>query len=195
MLKSVNWKDHFIQFVSVLIGVSLAFVLNSWYIKNSEKEEGELYFEGVISEIVENKKEVERKLNVHKKLLNVIYNSPDSAIIRLSPSNLKHHAWDISENNTFRKSIDYDLYLLLVETYDTQNTLTTINSKALDLLYELNIHSPLQWYQANVKDTDSELLQNILKQGWMPIFEDIISLEKELINNYTKILDLLESSN
>lgn len=50
-MKNINWIDHLLNFVSVILGVSLAFYVSSWSDNNRNKEESKKIIASLISEL------------------------------------------------------------------------------------------------------------------------------------------------
>lgn len=50
-MKNINWIDHLINFVSVILGVSLAFYVSNWSDENKDKEESKKIVASLISEL------------------------------------------------------------------------------------------------------------------------------------------------
>lgn len=187
-----NWLHYFIEFVTVALGILLAFALNTNREMRRERELASQYLEGIRQEIAVNLQEIESKLDYHELLLsNLRGDRPDTVRMVIRPANLKDHAWIIAENSTFQSHTDYEVYMKLIEVYSTQRTLSAHNGNAGELMTYLNLVGPLHMLAA---DTDTEFFQLFNKEGkksWIPIFEDMTSYENRLRTQYREVLDLI----
>lgn len=50
-MKSINWTDHLLNFISVILGVSMAFYVNSWSAERSARDESVSIIASLIAEL------------------------------------------------------------------------------------------------------------------------------------------------
>ncbi|NMM47795.1 DUF6090 family protein [Marinigracilibium pacificum] len=88
-----KWKNFLREILIVVIGVLLAFTLNSWWISSKEVKSRELLLSNLKNEIIENNGRLESNINIHEyvlktcdSLLTIINNSGSSDTIKLSTS-------------------------------------------------------------------------------------------------------------
>jgi hypothetical protein len=187
-MKQIDWKNHIIEFITVVIGISLAFALNSHSENLKEKRDSKEYLLGIKSEISTNLIEIDTALAYHKELLNKMFNDPSSAKLLIKPAHCKNHAWNIAENNTFKKHTDYDLYRDFVEIYQEQEVLKEHNKNAAELMSYINVILPHQILGVDENILNSEEYLVYFVQSWIPIFEDMIYYEEQLQKKYKEIL-------
>ena len=80
----INWRDHFMEFVIVTLGIIIAFALNNWNENRNEKKLVRLYLEGIKEELVANKAELDRVYPYHLELLKTLKETPGKANLVLS---------------------------------------------------------------------------------------------------------------
>jgi len=192
-MKKVDWTNHFIEFITVVVGILLAFGLNALYESQKEANLVDKQLLGIKQEIGLNLAEVNNKLIYHRGLRDSLRIHPENVNLRLKAPNLKNSAWRIAENVAFKESIDYDLYRDLIEIYQIQDKLDKHTENAGELMSYLNIVGP--YHRLNLfinKDKlNREMAIKELKGGWVYIFEDTVSWEEELQLLYKQVLKKL----
>ena len=61
MAQKINWTNHAIEFITVVIGILMAFWLNNYNEERKDTHQANQYLQSIQEEIIENKKEVELK--------------------------------------------------------------------------------------------------------------------------------------
>lgn len=177
------------EFVTVVVGIVLAFSLNNWNEDRKEKELAGQYLTGIRAEVESNLKEMEEKLEYHSDLLQQLGESPKKTVLRLRVPNVKSFAWEMADGNALKKHTEYDLYLKLLEIYQMQEKLNQHGTNASDLMSYLNAVGPLHLISANQENMEEIDFREMSRQGWIPIFEDMTTYEGMLIELYREALE------
>lgn len=192
-MKKIDWTNHILEFVTVVVGILLAFGLNAFYENQKEANIVDKQLQGIKQEVERNLAEINQKLIYHQGLIDSLRINPENVMLRLKAPNLKNAAWRIAENVAFRDGIDYDLYKNLIDIYQIQDKLNEHSANAGELMSYLNIVGP--YHKLNLflnKDKlDRAMVVRELRGGWVYIFEDTVSWEKELQLLYKQVLEKL----
>lgn len=191
-MKKINWTNHFIEFATVVFGIILAFSLNSWNEDRKDKELAKQYLEGIKAEVEDNLSEVETKLAYHDSLLTQLRTDPKNVRLIIRASNLKNYAWSMAQNSSFNRHTDYELQHLLLTCYQLQGKLDEHNKNTGELMSYLNIMGPMYMLAANLDNFTDEEFDQMSVAGWIPIFEDMTTYEKELAHIYQLILEKMK---
>lgn len=187
-MKNITWTNHLIEFFTVVLGILLAFGLNTYYNNKVEEERALHFLEGIRLEIEENTKEVTQKLTYHKGILDTLNINPSEVILRLKTSRVKDFAWQIAQKNSISQHIPYDLYRRLAEIYETQDDLKLSNKEASAMMSHVNVLSPFYIVGVDVSQEEAKAFSEDYKRGWAPIFEDFITAEENLVELYDEVL-------
>lgn len=189
-MKNLPWINYFIEFLTVVLGILLAFGLNTYYNDKVEEKRARHFLEGIRLEIEENSKEVAEKLAYHKGIRDTLNSTPSKVILRLKTSRVKDFAWEIAQENSMSQHISYELYRKLAEIYEAQNYLRQNNNEASTMMSHVNVLSPFYVIGVNVSEEEAKAFSKDYKIGWIPIFEDFITAEENLIELYEEALIL-----
>lgn len=187
-MKNITWTNHLIEFFTVVLGILLAFGLNTYYNGKVEQERASHYFEGVRLEIEENALEVSKKLDYHNKIRSELVENPLEVNLQLRASRVKDFAWRIAQENAISQHISYDVYKKLAEIYSIQSTLNQNAKEAGNMMSHMNVLSPFYVIGVDVSEEEEEKFLRRIKQGWIPIFEDFIYYESHLDTLYNEVL-------
>ena len=195
-MTKINWKSHFIELITVVIGISLAFMLNRNYENAKANNKSYESLKTIIDELKRNDTLVSTGLEYHTALLNQIREDPQSAVMTIKPSHLSSLAWDLSKTTELANLVDYGLYLRLTELYSMQSVLTASNTEAGQLISSVSVYSLMMadfYYSLGMVDEDNIRESPVSwKTGWTGIFEDIVALETILSEKYPGIIKELE---
>lgn len=187
-MKNLPWTNYFIEFLTVVLGILLAFGLNTYYNNRIEEERVSHFLEGVQLEISENALEVKTKLEYHEKIKTALRENPSDVILQLKTPQLKDFAWQIAQDNTISQHISYDLYRKLAEIYSVQTTMNQLGNEASNIMSHVNVVSPFYLIGIELSEEEEKQFSQILKQNWFPIFDDFIDYEKRLAKLYEEVL-------
>lgn len=187
-MKNLPWTNYLIEFFTVVLGILIAFGLNTFYNNKTEEARARHFLEGVRLEIQENAKEVSEKLAYHKEIHEELLTNPDSVILRLKASRVKNFAWQIAQENSISQHIPYELYRKLAEIYEAQDYLQQNNKEASTMMSHLNVLSPFYIVGVDVSAEEAEAFTKDVKRGWTPVFEDFITGEESLMELYEDVL-------
>ncbi|MEP2023606.1 MAG: hypothetical protein ABJH98_18755 [Reichenbachiella sp.] len=190
-MKNLPWTNYLIEFVTVVLGILLAFGLNTYYSNQIEQERVSHYLEGVKLEIQENFIEVEDKLAYHKDILIQLSKNPENVILRLKSASVKNYAWQIAQENSISQHISYKLYRKLAEIYAMQLLLEQNGTEASNMMSHVNVLSPFYIVGVDVNDEEAMEFAKSVKTGWIPIFEDFVHYEEKLTKLYMEALVML----
>ena len=195
-MKKINWKTHFIELITVVIGISLAFMLNRNYEEAKATKKSYESLKTIIDELKRNDTLVVNGLKYHTSLLSQIREDPKLAVMSIKPSNLSNLAWDLSKSTELSNLVEYDLYLRLTELYSFQSVLLATNTEAGQLIASVSVYSNMMidfYYSLGLVD-ENKIVESPIswKSGWTGIFEDIIAMETLLSNEYPRIINELE---
>jgi len=192
-MKKINWTNHLIEFATVVFGIVLAFSLNNWNENRKDEDLAKQYLEGIKAEVTDNLSEVEKKLAYHDTLLTQLRAGSDTVRLIIRAANLKNYAWSMAQNSSFNRHTDYGLRRLLLTTYNLQDKLDEHNRNTGELMTYLNIMGPMYLLSANLDNFTEEEFDQMSLAGWVPIFEDMTTYEKELMGIYQLVLEKIES--
>ncbi|WP_420580092.1 hypothetical protein [Reichenbachiella sp.] len=187
-MSNIKWTNHLIEFFTVVLGILLAFGLNTYYNGKVEEERARHFLEGIRLEIEENTEEVAEKLAYHEGIRDTLYTDPSKVVLRLKASRVKNFAWQIAQENSISQHIPYELYSKLAEIYEAQENLQQTNKEASNIMSHVNVLSPFYIVGVDVSEEEARAFSQDYKKGWTPIFEDFISAEKELLFLYNEAL-------
>lgn len=189
-MNNKKWINYLIEFLTVVLGILLAFGLNTYYNNRIEKERAIHFLEGVRLEIEDNASEVQEKLEYHRNIFDSLTMNPTEVVIRLRSSRVKNFAWQIAQENSISQHIPYELYSKLAEIYEAQGDLEQNNKEASTMMSHLNVLSPFYVVGVDVSEKEAMEFSKDVKRGWMPIFEDFITAEQNLLKLYDEALKL-----
>ena len=194
-MKKIDWANHLIEFITVVIGIGLAFALNNWNEKRKEINQAALFLNSIKEEIKINLEEVEKKYKYHQELLDNLNNKPTETELIIRSATLEDHAWEMANNNIFKQHTDFEIYKDLSKLYSIQNTLKQTNKEASEMMAYLNVNSPYLMIPLFDKEMDEKFWREFMemrRQSWIPVFEDMSSVEKTLIELYREILEKIQ---
>ncbi len=193
MAKKIDWTNHIIEFVTVVIGILLAFGLNNYNQTNEEKSRAVQHMDGIEREMEYNLKYLEKKYPYHKDLLDSLQLNPSNVYLSLQLASPKNNAWELAQNETFKRHSDLDTYYELAQIYGLQDVLNETNKNAGETMIHLNVIAPYYYISAGTKENAQKIVSDptfkmITRRGWIPVFQDITNYELELINLYKDFL-------
>lgn len=189
-MKNLPWINYLIEFLTVVLGILLAFGLNTYYNNRVEEERASHFLNGIRLEIQENAQEVSDKLTYHKAILEELSENPESVVLRLRSAGVKSYAWQIAQDNSISQHIPYESYRKLAEIYAVQKSLEQNASEASAMMSHLNVLSPFYIVGVDVTDEEAKNFARDIKSGWKPIFEDFVYYEETLSKLYEETLPL-----
>ncbi|MEP3387241.1 MAG: hypothetical protein ABJO02_03580 [Reichenbachiella sp.] len=189
-MKNITWTNHLIEFFTVVLGILLAFGLNTYYNNKVEEERALHFLEGVRLEIEDNANEVGEKLEYHRGIFEDLTKNPSEVVVRLRLSRVKNFAWQIAQENSISQHIPYELYSKLAEIYEAQDYLQQNNKEASTMMSHLNVLSPFYVVGVDVSEKEALEFSKDVKRGWAPIFEDFITAEQNLNELYKEALEM-----
>ncbi len=194
MSKKIDWTNHIIEFVTVVIGILLAFGLNNYNESRQEKARAKEYMLGIKKELEHNLDHLEKKLVYHSKLLNDLQTKPLEVVLQLKLPRTKDYAWKLAENEVFRKHIDIEAFYELAEIYSLQEVLKNTNKQAGEAMTHLNVMNTYYFLAAGSKEKAMKMYNDEgfkigSRSGWIPVFQDVTSYETELIGMYKHFLE------
>jgi uncharacterized membrane protein YgaE (UPF0421/DUF939 family) len=195
MSSKIDWKNRFVEFILITVGVLIAFGLNTCNENRKERHQTRLFLEGINEELIENSEDVEQKLPYHKELLETLRKNPQKANLILRPPNLNDVAWKLSENSTFREHVNHESYKMLAEIYQLHSLIEEYTYAASKQMIEVNIMFP---YHALAADEDTFTEENMrlfevaVKEGWIPVFETWTAMEEQYLNKVEEYFQSVE---
>ncbi len=181
-------KKYLLEFVTVVIGILIAFGLNAYAEQRKEKQKVNEFITGIELELKENLKEVTIKKEYHLELLKTLNENPDSAVLVIRPAFLKNYAWTLAEGSLLQKYLDYSDYKKLMEIYTMQDVLATLNAEIGEVMTYVNVVSPFFMAGAKEEGYDAQKFRLNWKKRWKPVFQEMSSIEGLLENLYTDYL-------
>ena len=196
MRNPIDWRDHFIRFFFITLGVFLGFGLNTCNSNQKEKAQVDLYLDGLVDELKENQQILNESLTYHKHLLEQLQNETAKANLILNPAHVSNISWTLANNEVFKKHLDNDLYKNLSLVYQYHQELIDLHNETSRLMSEMNVLGPLyslsivdkQW----TREQETEL-DIIVKLGWVPIFETWTSTEELYLKHIESVLNEIEN--
>lgn len=188
-MKKIDWLNHFLEFIMVVVGILLAFALNNYNESRKERQLAEQYMEGIKQEVAYNLKEVTQKLDYHLDLMRQMREHPDSLILQLKPPRLQNYAWEMAESNTFRVNVEYEDYKKLVEIYRIQEIIEQLSINNSEMMQYLNVIGPLMMLSADLESEYAQHYQKTSKANWYHSFEDLTYFEHLLSKLYKEFLE------
>jgi len=152
MAKKIDWTNHIIEFDTVVIGILLAFALNNYNQGKEEKYRAAQYMDGIKKEIEFNLKYLEKKYPYHKNLLDTLQVNPANIYLSLQLAHTKNNAWELAQNESFKKYSDLDTYYELAQIYGLQDVLNETNKNAGETMVHLNVIAPYYYISAVTKE-------------------------------------------
>ncbi|MEO9965887.1 MAG: hypothetical protein ABJF11_08870 [Reichenbachiella sp.] len=189
-MKNLPWTSYLIEFFTVVLGILIAFGLNTYYTNKVEEERASHFLEGVRLEIEENSVEVKEKFDYHSWISEELRNNPKKVVLRLKSARVKNFAWKIAQDNSISQHIPYELYRKLAEIYAVQQELVQNGNEASTMMSHVNVLSPFYTVGVDVSEEESNDFIIDVKSGWIPIFEDFVGSEKSLIKLYDEALEM-----
>ena len=189
-MKNLPWVNYLIEFITVVLGILLAFGLNTYYNNRIEEERASHFLEGVRREIEVNANEIAEKLKYHQGIINNLSNSPDTVIIRLKSPNVKSYAWQIAQDNSISQHIPYDVYKKLAEIYAMQQLVDQSAREASGIMAHSNVISPYYIIGVDVNEEQAREFTRTVKMVWIPVFEDFVYYEEKLTELYKEALEM-----
>lgn len=191
----IDYKSFIRELLIVTIGVCIGMMLNTWNQKRVDKNQSNQYLDGIVEELKDNSKNVEKSLKHHQDLYKTLRENPDEANLVLSPALLRDVAWELSKTNIFKENIPQELYLNIAHVYSIQEELEKLGDQATDRMSEINILGPYYLLTTLDMDLDEEkigLINTAMTSGWKAIFESWIATEDEYIKEVEKILNRIK---
>ena len=68
----INWLNHFLEFLTVLIGILIAFQLNTWSTRKTQKQTIDTHLVQIVDETIFNKNSITSSINLIKTNLQII---------------------------------------------------------------------------------------------------------------------------
>lgn len=158
---NINWSDHILNFVSVILGVSLAFIISS----RSEDSKVNKEFEQTLSAILN---EVESDINTFE-----TYQIPDNKEkLAIMQEVIGMMSEKVGEDSLTEKLLVYYNVNNYAPTNITVNSL--ISSGKLDLISDFDLKTRILWYQSTGDEllAQGELQVNFLMDYVTPWFVD-----------------------
>lgn len=206
----IDWKSKFLDFLIVVIGITIAFKLNTWNESRKAATEEKSYLisfneesiinENNLKEALEHSKLVMQEIeNIKGPLLSKNYNDQDIKILigsMISMANFTPITTtmdNISASGEFDLITDMELRKNLIITYDSFKTTSRLEKVLEDYVDKYLTPFLLQNYRLNdLSPINSENLQE-------PVFENIVigyeALLQQKINGYEATLERLQSLN
>ena len=184
-------KQFFGELIIIVIGVCIGMMLNSWNQKRLDRNQANLYLNGIVEELEENSKNVEASLLHHKKLYEQLQANDENVNMVLSPALLRDVAWELSKTSIFKGNIDQGLYLNIAKIYSIQRELEETGDQATDRMSEINIIGPYYLLSTLEKDLSEEevnFINSAMRDGWKAVLESWISYEEKFIEEVTGVL-------
>ncbi|MEM7369060.1 MAG: hypothetical protein AAF587_10715 [Bacteroidota bacterium] len=195
MKPGIDWKTHLIRFFFVTLGVFIAFGLNTCNERRKEKLQIKLYLQGLQEELLENQTKLNTSLPYHQELLTTLRQQPEKANLIMNPAAVSNVAWNLADNEVFKKYVDHELYKQLSTVYQFHESLLEQHRQASNLMSELNVLGPLHASsllgQTFTEEQEIQL-NNQISQGWIPIFETWTSLEQDYLQNIENALAMID---
>ncbi len=197
--KEVNWRNHIIEFVTVVLGILIAFGLNSFNEKRKAKTSADLQLSRIVEEVRSNRVIIEKGLNYHRKLLANLQEKPDSTDVILKLSDPVGYAWRFAQNSDFRTYIDYETIVLLEEIYTKQDRLLNYNISVTDKMDYTNVVQPFFLAASGTPERAEAIMRHkgfemAIRGAWIPVFYDVVFYESDLLNVYDKLLEEMGAS-
>ena len=127
-------------------------------------------------------------------MLTSLESDPMNVRMQLRPALVNNAAWTLAENDIFKQHVDQNLSKELTRLYQKQGVLQALVSSAMEKMHELNVTAPL--HLAGVaehwEEEDWREFSSAQKQGWVPIFQEWIGMERECLKSIDTVLPLLE---
>ena len=194
MNKPIDWRDHFIRFFFITLGVFIGFGLNTCNETRKEKDQVKLYIEGLREELNENKAELEKSLPYHQGLLKKLEAKPAEANLILDPAEVSSVNWELADNEVFKKHLSHELYKKLSTVYQIHYGLIDQHKEGSRLMSEMNVLGPVYALSIIDKDlTDEEQAQvdAVIQMGWIPIFQTWVSIEELYLEKIGEVLEIM----
>lgn len=182
-------KEFFMLTTSVL----LAFLLSSWNETRKEKHLAELYLEGIFEEINSNKNQLDTILPYHKSLIESLNTDAANTKLNLKIPKISNEAWNLSENEIFKKHVDRDLYKRIANAYNEHEILMNHCRYAGHQMSTLNIFSTYLEIPVVLSDPTKEQknsFKTASKRGWLYVMYDWVNYEEDYLNS---LIDIQES--
>ncbi len=167
--RKIDWLNHSVGFVSVVIGVIIAFWLNSWAIENKERKIAKVALQNIRSEIVKNSLSLDTLIDLNRRQLlgletyvpkldkdmwfvgssaefdSLRMRFPDLIISRgrlnigIELYSLPDVAWKTSLNSSVLSSTDFELVYMLNEAYSLQEKISNQETMLLANLRNIGL--------------------------------------------------------
>ena len=190
----LNWRAHFIELITVVLGVVIAFSLSNW--NESRKSARDAYekVEKIISELESNAAIIDSSLEYHKQLLDSLMLHPQNATLVIKPASVESYSWELARNTDLEIILPYDLLKELTEVYSTQEILSAHNTTAGNLIALISVSSTTiteLMASSGTRFSENENYTGFWKSGWVPIFQDMVSYEQKLSDSYHELISKL----
>ncbi len=206
----IDWRSKFIDFLIVIIGISVAFKLNNWNESIKTDIESKEYIESFYQENKENEESLvvaiefsesnKKDIDTLKAIL-LSKNYSDKRIKSLiasmmgianySPSTITMQ--NISASGEFDLIKDIELRKNLISTYNTYKTITTLETLVFNYINQY----VTPFFFENIRFSDFSSLHSDFAKN--PVFENIVFgydvLLNQLISGYKKNLEELNLLN
>jgi hypothetical protein len=130
--------------------------------------------------------------------LQEIIEDPLNAKIQLKTSRVTDYAWQLSNNGIFKKHVDFKTYRILAEVYSRQEQLDHNNQTTEQTMTSINANTPLFIASGGMealKIVQDKTFKEEMRRSWIPILQDVIYYEAELLKTYDKALEALNIKN
>ncbi len=154
-MKKINWKNHLIEVLVVIIGVSIAFALNNWKEQGDQEEQERIYLESLRSDIESDIEQLDSLMSnckrisaSHARLLYFLKNepaSPDSLfthtimLFALPDFQANVVTYDaLKSSGDLRLINSFGLKKAIFETYQRYGTIEQLEQILLDNMHQVS---------------------------------------------------------
>jgi len=173
-----------IELFSVIIGVLLALMLNQWSENRDTNKKVNIALTNIASELQENSKILDI---VHKQNALVFQDSTeadnnDSNDTFTPAIQMQETAWNTFLSTELSTNIEYELLLLLSQTYSIQDVYKSFGNKVVESYLNITALSILLGDESKDKEIDDQIKSNL---------EMVYNAEEPLLELYSKALNKL----
>lgn len=186
----ITWGNHFMNFLSVVVGVLLAFGLNDWNENNKLNRKVDRALENLKKEIEANRASTQETYDANyvqfqfiSEVLNITNDTMGLTVSQDSFDAIAMKYFGVGQSETEQSLIDIDLYSLSEVAYLTileTNVISEIDFEMASRIQETYI------LQAKLRDFDDDIIDEIKtldydKEGFKRIV-NTISVSNQLVN-------------
>ncbi|HAA16282.1 MAG TPA: hypothetical protein DCE41_33100 [Cytophagales bacterium] len=194
-LRKLDWTHHLIELVFITLGILIAFGLNTWYGNRKDRQQANLYLQGLTLELLDNQRQLGELLPYQIDLMRRLESHPKETSLQLNTGYLNNVAWVSADHSILKQQVDQVLYTQLTRTYNLHNKLSQHIAFAIDQVHELNVMAPFyRVAAAPLTEEDQSQLSSELGLGWVPVFQDWTHYERMYQREICKSLALMESA-